>query len=144
MKNLRILFDTNVIMDFIVNRKPFSDEAERVIELCMEKGFNCYIAAHTIPNLFYILRNHLSLEKRREILLEICKMFIIITVDSKKIVSSLSNSGFTDFEDCLQFECAQEINADYILTRNLADFSSSTISVIEPKYLVEKLQHTTL
>ena len=141
MKSLRILFDTNVILDFIVDRKPFSDEAEKAIELCMEKGFGCYIAAHTVPNLFYILRNHLSLGKRREILLEICKMFIVVAIDSGKLVSSLSDGGFADFEDCLQHECAREINADYILTRNVADFSSSAIPVIEPKSLMEKLQH---
>ena len=136
---MRILFDTNVIMDFIVNRESFSDDAEKVIGLCLEKDLECSIAAHSIPNLFYILKRYLSLQERRDILIKICKMFSVVGIDSRKLESSLRNEGFTDFEDCLHFECALEFEADYILTRNTTDFLHSTIPIIEPKALIEKL-----
>jgi len=137
---MRILLDTNVLMDFIVNRGPFTDDAEQVIELCMEEDLECSIAAHTIPNLFYILKSHLSLQERRDVLLKICNMFRVVGIDSEKLESSLKNIEFTDFEDCLQYECALDFNADYILTRNSKDFLHSTIPTIDPKALIEKLR----
>jgi len=62
---MRILFDTNVIMDFIIRREPFSSNAEKAINLCMgDNNIQTSIAAHTVPNLFYILRKHLTKEQR--------------------------------------------------------------------------------
>jgi len=136
---MRILIDTNVIMDFIVEREPFSDDAEKVIELCLNKGISCCIAAHTIPNLFYILRKHLLVAERRDILLKICKMFTIVGIDSSKLESALQDSNFEDFEDCLQVQCAKDYLADFIVTRNVKDFTNSPVSVLEPAKLIAKL-----
>jgi predicted nucleic acid-binding protein len=57
---MRILFDTDILLDFILKRENFSDNAEKVIALCMENDIKGCIAAHTIPNLHYILRKHLG------------------------------------------------------------------------------------
>lgn len=50
------LVDTNVIIDFLVNRKPYADDAAKIVDLCRKKKVTGYLAAHTISNLFYILR----------------------------------------------------------------------------------------
>ena len=71
MKNMRILIDTNVIMDYIVKRGDFTNDAEKVIELCMKGVCAGCIAAHTIPNLYYILRKHLTAKQRKDILLKL-------------------------------------------------------------------------
>ena len=137
---MRILFDTNVIMDFIVKREPFSGNAETAIGLCVgNSDIQVCIAAHTIPNLFYILRKHLPLEQRRDILLEICRMFAVVGIDADKLVSALQNDSFSDFEDCLQSECAKHFEADYIVTRNIGDFTGSTVPVIEPSDFIDML-----
>ena len=136
---MRILIDTNIIMDFIIDRPPFTDEAEELISLCIEKDIPCSIAAHTIPNLFYILRKYLNDAERRDILLRICKMFTVIDINSDKLISALKKSEFRDFEDCLQVECAKHFSADFIVTRNTRDFVSSTIPVIMPKNIIVKL-----
>ena len=135
---MRILFDTDVIMDFIITREHFSDDAEKAIALCMEKNIQGCIAAHTIPNLHYILRKHLTADTRRDILLEICRMFTIIGIDAKKLMSALENNDFTDFEDCLQVECAKDFEASYIITRNLKDFSRSDVPVLKPSEFIRK------
>ena len=136
---MRLLIDTNVIMDFIVKREPFTSDAEKVIGLCIEKRIPCCIAAHTIPNLFYILRKHLSIEERRDILLKICKIFTVIGIDSNKLESALKDSNFEDFEDCLQVQCGKDYLADFIVTRNVKDFINSSIPVLEPTRLIAKL-----
>ena len=101
---MRILLDTNIIMDFIVKREEFSDDAEKVINLCIENNIPCCIAAHTIPNLYYIFRKFLTVQQRRDILLELCEIFNVVGIDSYKLISALQRDDFTDFEDCLQVE----------------------------------------
>jgi len=135
---MRILIDTNVIMDYIVKRETFSDDAEKVIALCMENGVQACIAAHTVSNLHYILRKHLTNEQRKDILLKICRMFTVIGIDAAKLVSALQDDNFNDFEDCLQVECAKDFGADFIVTRNAKDFQGSNVPVTEPSNFIRK------
>ncbi len=134
---MRILIDTNVILDYIADRKPFSDDSIKIIEKCIRGDIQACIAAHTISNLFYILRKDVSLEKRREILQKLCKMFKVIGIDSEKLIYSLDNKDFEDFEDCIQMECAKEFESDFIITRNIKDYQYSTVKAVEPKKFIE-------
>ena len=90
-------------------------------------------------NLFYILRKHLTAEKRKSVLLLLCNMFTIIGIDADKLKSALLNTEFNDFEDCLQVESAKYFEADFIITRNLKDFTDSIIPALEPLELIKKL-----
>ncbi len=127
-----VLVDTNVVMDFLVNREPYADDAVKIVDLCSKKQVTGYLAAHTISNLFYILRKEFSVSQRREMLGALCKVFEISGMDRRKILDALKNEEFDDFEDCLQMECALEIGAEYIITRNCPDFADSDIPAIEP------------
>ncbi len=135
-----ILIDTNVIMDFLIQREPYAQDAIKIVNLCYTKKLNGYLAAHTISNLFYILRKELSGSQRREVLGALCTIFGIVGIDKIKIFSALQNEAFDDFEDCLQEECALEIGADYIITRNPLDFVNSRTAVIEPKDFLELIK----
>ena len=135
---MRILFDADVIMDYITAREPFSSDAKAVIALCADKSVEGCVAAHTIANIFYILRNDLSQEERRKVLLGVMGMFTVVGIDAAKLESALLNRDFADFEDCLQHECALEFSADYILTRNGKDYGHSRIPAICPRELAEK------
>ena len=56
------------------------------------------------------------------------------------MIAAIENQDFKDFEDCLQDECAREIDADYIITRNTGDFKVSKVPAIEPEQFVAKIQ----
>ncbi|XCP86752.1 PIN domain-containing protein [Roseburia hominis] len=129
---MRVLIDTNIILDYILNREPYGEQARRVVKACEESKLSGCIAAHTVSNMFYILRKEYTVEERRELLLAICELFDIEGVDANKIQNALKNDKFSDFEDCLQMECAKTYHADYIITRNAADFAASAIPCIEP------------
>ena len=130
---MRIMFDTDVIMDSIVDREPFTSESTDAIDLCLEKGFTCCIAAHTFTNLYYILRKNKNPDERRDALLVLLSVFNIVDIDKAKLESALLNRDFADFEDCLQHECALAFSADYILTRNKKDCACSRIPAINPQ-----------
>ena len=69
----------------------------------------------------------------------LCKIFDVSGIERDKILVALDNDEFEDFEDCLQMECAMEVGAEYIITRNLPDFVNSEIPAIEPKDILKML-----
>ena len=134
---MKILVDTNVFLDFLQEREPYTDDAEQIITLCATKRIEGYIAAHTIPNLFYILRNSYSVSERREMLSDICRFFIVSGIDGAKLMAALRNEDFRDFEDCLQDQCAISAGADYIVTRNAKDFANARTEAITPSDFIK-------
>ncbi len=137
---MQVLIDTNILADMLLGRDPYYDIAYNILTLCADKKVSGYIAAHSIPNLFYILRKFMSEEERREALKDICQIVKVEGIDSFKILSALDNEDFSDFEDCLQEECAVAVSADYIVTRNLKDFVSSRVPAILPNEFLEKFE----
>lgn len=129
---LRILVDTNVLLDYLLCRSPYDQAAEQIIIACKQQRVSGCIAAHSISNMFFILRKAFSVAERRKLLLSICELFEVEGIDRGKIFHALADETFLDFEDCLQKECAVAFQADYIVTRNGADFKSSRIPCIEP------------
>ena len=127
---MRILIDTNVLLDYLVGRDPYYEYADRILELCAEKKLEGFMAAHSISNIFYILRKDMPEDQRREILLRLCRILQVVGIDQMKIVSPLNKRDFSDFEDSLQVECAAAMQADYIITRNVKDFTRSNITPI--------------
>ena len=134
-----VLVDTNIIIDALANREPYADNAKKILEKCAAREVTGILAAHSIPNMFYIFRKNFSQDERRFLLKNLCNIFKISDLNAKKILAALENEKFVDFEDCLQEECAVESMADYIVTRNPADFANSRVKVILPEDFLKKL-----
>lgn len=130
---MKVLIDTNILLDALLGRLPYYNYADKILKLCADKKVQGYMAAHSISNMFYILRKDLSEEDRREVLLNLCDILIVENIDSVKIVTALKNKDFTDFEDCLQSECAKCIGVQYIITRNIKDYNNSNIPSVLPE-----------
>lgn len=139
MKNITVLIDTNIFIDVLQDRIPFTDNSQAVIGLVTQKKIKGAVAAHSITNLWYILRKTHSDEERRNYLLSLFELFDVVSIDKNRLVAALEKSDFKDFEDCLQDECACAINADYIITRNAKDFESSMVKVLTPEEFLENL-----
>ena len=134
-----VLVDTNIIIDALANREPYADNAKKFLEKCAAREVTGILAAHSIPNMFYIFRKNFSQDERRFLLKNLCNIFKISDLNAKKILAALENEKFVDFEDCLQEECGVESMADYIVTRNPADFANSRVKVILPEEFLKKL-----
>ena len=133
----KILVDTNVLLDYLLGRDPFFEDAKKVILSCTEGDTKGCIAAHSISNMFFILRKDYTAGERREILSSLCTIFNVEGIDKAKLLAGLANEEFFDFEDCLQMECAKSYGAEYIVTRNVADYSASEIKAILPSEYLE-------
>ena len=133
----KILIDTNVLIDYLLEREPFFEDAKKVILSCTNGETKGCIAAHSLSNMFSILRKDYDAKERREVLLNLCKIFDVEGIDKAKLILGLQNENFSDFEDCLQMECAKAYEADYIVTRNVSDYATSEIKAILPKDYIE-------
>lgn len=136
---MRILVDTNIILDVLLKREPHNKAAQVILTKCADREITGYLAAHSIPNIFYVLRKDYSQEERRKFIRNLCEIFRISDLNAEKIVSAIDNEQFWDFEDCLQEECAAAETVDYIVTRNSGDFKLSRVKVIEPDEFVKLL-----
>lgn len=130
---LRILVDTNILLDYLLCREPYDQAARNIVIACKQKQASGCIAAHSVSNMFFILRKAFSIEERKSLLHNLCELFEVEGIDKTKILEALENEKFSDFEDCLQMECAKAFRADYIVTRNGDDFKDSKIPCIGPE-----------
>lgn len=129
----RILIDTNVLLDYLLTREPFYEDAKNVLLACVDGKAKGCIAAHSISNMFFILRKDYNAKERREVLYNLCSIFDVEGIDKTKLLVGLQNEDFSDFEDCLQMECAKAYGAEYIVTRNVSDYTASEVKAILPK-----------
>ena len=125
------VFETNVVLDVLLARPKFladSAAAFSRVELGEHRGLVC---ADAITTIHYIARRELGTRDSLEKLRDLLKIFGVSQVSETVIASALS-SGFTDFEDAVLHESAKASRADCIVTRNIRDFRTSTVSVYTP------------
>ncbi|MCL2195667.1 MAG: PIN domain-containing protein [Oscillospiraceae bacterium] len=130
---MRILVDTNILLDYFLDREPFEDDAAQVLELCQTNAVQGFVAAHSISTMFYVLRRGYSVAQRKEILLSLCQILRVVGIEDWQVVAALEDDCFDDVEDCLQAQCAMDCNADYIITRDGKDFAQSPVPALVPQ-----------
>ncbi len=136
----RILIDTDVILDFLFDRRPFSEFAETILSWCEKKKIEGFITPVICSNLYYLLRQTAKHEKVVEKLTQLLTIIDVIPMD-RQVVHYALTSDFKDFEDALQnFAAVQLGDIDVILTRNVKDFKKSNIGVMTPEnYITSKM-----
>ena len=135
---MKVLIDTNVILDVLCNRLDFVDASSKIWKYCETGQIEGYISALSVPNIVYILRKELTPEKTQKLIEQIMMIFKVADLKS----SDLKNAATmltSDFEDAVQMCCAVRIKADYIITRNIRDFKESKVLALKPDELIERI-----
>jgi len=127
-----IFIDTDVIIDFLIDREPHSREAAIIFTLIEQKKLKGYVSSLTFSNLYYVLRKIESHNKVIAKLDSISRLLTILKVDQQIIKFAIA-SGFPDFEDSIQYNCALDYKKiDVLITRNIKDYKGSQIPVMTP------------
>ena len=135
---MEVLIDTNVILNYSTQREDdFLDASNKVMKLCAMEKINGYIAFHSISTLWYLLRKVKSDSEVRTILENLCDFVTISSIEHSCVVEAIRNKDFSDFEDCLQDECAFESGAEYIITCNTKDFANAKVKAVNPEQFLE-------
>jgi len=134
---IKLLVDTNVVLDLLAKRKPFYNSAAKLFSLADKKRIALSISSLTFANTSYVLTRLKTADKSREILRRFRVLIMVLSLDDKVIDLALNDLSFKDFEDGLQYYSAIANGQEMIITRDLSDFKGSRIPVMTPEeYLI--------
>jgi len=137
----KILLDTDVILDFFFDRKPYSEDTAKILSLCESRKIQGYVTPVIISNLYYLLRKtapHEQVIAQLRLLMSITDVLVI----DKTIILQAMNSSFRDFEDALQnYSAEMGKTIDIILTRNIKDYKKSRLSILMPETFIKTINY---
>ncbi|MBW4514740.1 MAG: PIN domain-containing protein [Timaviella obliquedivisa GSE-PSE-MK23-08B] len=137
---MRVLIDTNIVLDFLLQREPFFQDAERLFQAIDAGQVVGYVTATTLTDIFYISRKHTrSVEQARQAVSETLIAMVICSVN-RAVLESAFGSGLADFEDAVQIFCAVAQGLDAILTRDMQGFLSSPVPVLSIQEFLQQLE----
>ena len=135
-----IFLDTNILVDIVANRFPFSKNAISIFDYCQRRKITMYSSSHSIATMHYIAKRMVDEKELRSIIADLLDTISIIAVTESILKKSLKSSH-KDFEDAIQITAAQSINTmDCIVTRDLKDFKNSEIKVFTPDEFLIKFK----
>lgn len=133
---MNVLLDTNVVLDVVLERYPFSEAAEQVFDTAKRRSVQLFLSATTVTDLFYIVSKGKGKSYAFAMIEDLLKFVDVAAVDKAVIIDAL-RSGFSDFEDAVQTEAAKQAAASIIVTRNSVDFIQADIEVCSPEEFVQ-------
>lgn len=137
---MRVLIDTNVILDFLLQREPFFQDAERLFQAVGQGQVIGHVTATTLTDIFYIARKYTkSTEKARQAVSGTLTAMTVCPVD-RAVLEAAFRSNFADFEDAVQIYGALAQSLDAIVTRDVEGFSSSPLPTLSVQELLTQIE----
>lgn len=136
---MRVLFDTNIVLDVLLDRQPFAEPAAVLMSKVERSEMDGYLCATTITTIHYLLSRHLSKEQAVASIDSIMALFAIASVN-RLVLEDALNAKFSDFEDSVLHEAARHANVEYIITRNIKDFKKAKVPVFTPVEFLNMLE----
>ena len=133
-----VLLDTNILLDFLFKRGVFFHEALHLWQLAESGPISFAISAISVNNVFYIISKQSGKEKAYQAISILLKLFTIAPVDAT-ILNRATMTSCNDFEDAIQIQSAQAIEACCIITRNQKHFTGCSIPVLSPREALTEL-----
>lgn len=134
---MKILVDTNVIIDALTGREPFKEDAEQIFMLAANRIEDMYITTNSATDIYYLVRKYLhSTGQAKSIMAKLYELFHILDVTASDCQEALL-SEMSDYEDAVLSCCAARNHIDYIVTRNMKDYEKSKAQAILPKQLIK-------
>ncbi|MUG95097.1 PIN domain-containing protein [Scytonema sp. UIC 10036] len=138
---MRVLIDTNIIVDIALDRDPFFTDSEQVLQFVEHQEVEGYLSASTISDLYYIIRKAKGNTWTLRFLQRIATLCQIAAVD-QAVISMAFTTNFKDFEDAIQHSTAVLNHVDAIITRNPTDFPVAIPRIMTPQQLIQELTNS--
>ena len=135
---MRVLFDTNVLLDVFLEREPFFKSSAQAIGLAEKGKIEGWICGTTVTTIFYLLAKKLSAKKAKRHVREILKIFNVSNIN-RVVLEDALESNFNDYEDGVLYQSAIHAKLEAIITRNQKDFDKSEIPIYSPATFLEAL-----
>ena len=135
---MKILFDTNIILDLLLDRRPFANHAQALFEKVESGKIEGYIGATTVTTLDYLLSKSLSVKDAKKIIKKLLKLFEVAPIN-RLILEDALDSGFSDFEDAVLHFAAVHCGIQAIVTRDATGFAKAQLAIYSPQALLNAL-----
>ena len=135
---MKVLIDTNIVLDIALNRKPFVEHASLLWRLAENKVITACVSNTSITDIFYICRKHAGKDTARSFIADILDTFSLADIDKQGFRDAL-HSEITDYEDAVQYVICTRNGCDALITRNKADYGNK-VNVLDPAELIEHLK----
>jgi len=136
---MKVLFDTNVILDVLLDRKPFVEDASYLLSKVERTEITGFLGATTITTIHYLITKSLGPNEAIQHIQALLALFEVAPVN-RLVLENALNLRFTDFEDSVLHEAACHAGAEYIVTRDISGFMKSTIPMYTPSELINMLE----
>jgi predicted nucleic acid-binding protein len=137
---MRLLIDTNIVLDLLAKREEFYSEAAQLFSLADNESVTLTTSSLTFANTHYILSKLRTKNEAKEIIRKFKVLVQTLTFDDKILELALSENRFNDFEDAIQYYTAIENKIDIIITRNIKDFKHSALPIMSAKEFLARPQ----
>ena len=136
---MKIMCDTNVIMDMLLEREPFADSSCKVLSLCEEHRIDGCVSASSVTDIYYLVKKHThSNELAYNAIGKLLEIVRVCSVTNNDVLTAFQRKA-RDFEDFLVATCAASIRCDCIVTRNKKDFEEFELPLVTPEELLNKI-----
>lgn len=137
---MKVLMDTNVIVDALTSREPWKESAEKIFLMAANCVVDAYITASTVTDIYYLVRKYLhSTEQAKRVMGKLYSLMEILTVTRNECVDALA-SAVNDYEDAVIERTAAKADMDYIITRNVKDYQNGMIKAILPNDFITLME----
>jgi len=134
---MKILIDTNVVIDALTSREPWNESAEKIFLLGANHIVDLYITASSATDIYYLIRKHLhNAQTAKQVMSKLYSLMNILEVTGTDCVEALA-SQIKDYEDAVVERVAFRKEMDYIVTRNIKDYQDGNVKVILPDDFIE-------
>ena len=135
---MKVLFDTNVVLDLILDREPDATYAAALFSVVEKKQISGFLCATTITTIHYLAQKTIGSKKTKKVIKQLLDLFRITPVDDIAIINAF-NSDWKDFEDAILHQSAISGGIDAIVTRNITDYKKSDLPIYLPKDILSAL-----
>jgi predicted nucleic acid-binding protein len=138
---MRVLFDTNVVLDVLLARPPHAAPAIELFDRVARRELDGLLSATMITTIFYLATKAAGAAQAKRHINTLLSLFEIAAVGRSALADALT-LGFSDYEDAVLHEAARHAGASAIVTRDPKGFAAAKLTVYSPAELLRMIQAT--
>lgn len=135
---MKLLFDTDVLLDVLLERRPFAEPAAQLLSLAESREIAGFVSATSVTTLHYLAARAVGAKRTGSLIQRLLRIVEVAPVNGPVLQGALA-SGFVDFEDAVVAEAARQVGAEGIVTRNVKDYGRSAVPAYLPPEILEAL-----
>lgn len=137
---MKILIDTNIVIDALTSREPWNKSAEKIFLMAANNIVDMYITASAATDIYYLIRKHLhNTEIAKQIMGKLYSIAGVLEVKEEDLVEALA-SPITDYEDAVVEQVARRFGMECIITRNQKDYEAGLTKIFLPEDFVQFME----